>query len=95
MYYFAPYSQKYESEIFHSFGPFPTFFYPMFANCVHATSASMFTLLNVKLIFDQIVANSPKNAPEIVRFQITFETCVFFEKIDGFLEKKLEFFRNP
>ena len=50
---------KYESKIFLSNEPFPTFFNPMFANCVHATSASMFTLLNVKLFFDQIVAYLP------------------------------------
>ena len=35
------------------------FFYPKFANCLHATSASMFTLLKVKLFFDQIIANLP------------------------------------
>ena len=76
---------KYSSQMDH----FRRFFYPMFANCVHATSASLFTLLN---IFDQIVANLPSNATEIERFLKTIEIWVFFEKIDGFLEKKLEFF---
>ena len=40
-------------------GHFRRFFYPMFANCAHATSASMFTLLNVKILFERIVANLP------------------------------------
>ena len=38
--------------------------------------------------FDQIVVNLPQNAPEIVIFLKTFEIWVFFEKIDGFFEKK-------
>ena len=64
----------------------------MFAICVHATSASMFTLLNVKLFFDQTVANLPYKAPEVLRFLKTFEIWVFFEKKDGFFEKNLNFF---
>ena len=42
-------------------------FYPIFANCVHATLASMFTVVNVKFC-DQTVASLPKNPPETVRF---------------------------
>ena len=37
------------------------FFYPMFANCVHANIGSMLTLLKVKFFY-QIVANLPLNA---------------------------------
>ena len=40
-------------------GHFWRFFYPMFANCVHATLASIFTLLNLKSSFDQFVASLP------------------------------------
>ena len=94
-FYFAPYSEEYESKIFLSNGPFPMFFYPMFANCVHAISASLLTLLNVKIIFDQFLAKLLWNATEIVRFLKTFEIWVFFEKIIEFFEKKLEFSQNP
>ena len=57
-YYFAPYL-KFGSKIFLSNALFLTFFYPMFENCFHAASASLFTLLNVKSFFDEIVANLP------------------------------------
>ena len=69
-------------------GHFRGFYYSIFANYVRATSASTFMLLNVKLFFDQIVANLPKTVPETKRFLKTFETLVFFEKRDGFLDKK-------
>ena len=39
-------------------------FHSLFANCVHVTSASLFKLLNVKISFDQIVANVPWNVTE-------------------------------
>ena len=38
--YFAPYL-KYGSKIFLSNGLFLTFFYPMFANCVHTKTMSI------------------------------------------------------
>ena len=59
---------------------FDVVFYPMFPNCAHATSAGMFTLLNVKLFFDQIVENLLQNAPEVVRFLKTFHIWVFLKK---------------
>ena len=65
----------------------------MFADCVHATSASFFTLLNVKLFFDQIVANLPCNATGIIRILKTFKIWVFLEKQIGFLKKNLNFFQ--
>ena len=64
----------------------------MFANCVHATSASLFTLLSVKIIFDQIVANLPQNnATGIERTLKTFKIW-FFWKNRWVFWKKLEFF---
>ena len=60
----------------------------MFGNCVHITSARLFTLLNVKLFFDHILANLPWNATGIVRNLKTFKIWVFFEKADGFFLKK-------
>ena len=46
------------------------------------------------MFFEQIVANLPHNAPEIIRFLKTFESRVFFEKKD-FFEKNLKFFKIP
>ena len=56
------------------------------------TSAILFTLLNAKLFFHQIVANLPENATGIVRILRTFKIWGFFGKIDGFFEKKTCFF---
>ena len=64
----------------------------MYANSVHATSASLFTFLIVNF-FDQIVSNLPVNANEVGGFLKTFKTKVFFEKINGFSEKKLSFIK--
>ena len=63
----------------------------MFANCVHATSASLLTFLNMKICLDQIVANLPQNATEVVKFLETFKMWVFFEKLDGVFGKNLNF----
>ena len=65
------------------------FFYPMFVNCVHATSASLFTLLNVKLFF---WPNCSKFAVECdwnSKNSQNVQNLGFFWKIDGFF---LEFF---
>ena len=62
-----------------------------------AVSGIMMTkmeIVNVKFHNYQIVANSPLNAIEIVRFLKTNEIWVFFEKIHGFLRKKIEFHQN-
>ena len=85
---FAPYS-KYGSKIVLPNALLLTFFNPMFANYVHA---SLFTLVNVKLLFDQNVANLPQNATGIVRILEMFKIWVFSKKKYGFFEKKLEFF---
>ena len=67
-------------------------FNQMFANCFHATSANFLTLLNVENFFEQILANLPWNANQIVSFLKMFVIWVFFEKTDEFFEKKFDFF---
>ena len=52
-------------------------FYRMFASCVHAILVNLFTLLNKKLVFDQILANLPFIATERSSFLKTLELCVF------------------
>ena len=61
-------------------GQLRRFFNPMFANCVHAKPASLFTLLYVKIFFDQVVANLPQKETEIVKFRKTFKIWVFYWK---------------
>ena len=63
----------------------------MFATCIHATPARLFTFLNVKFIVDQVAAKLPQNTTELVGIPKTFE------KIDEFSEKKnlIFFFKNP
>ena len=50
-------SKKRKAKFSTQMGHFRRFFYSKFSNRVKATSANMFTLLNVKLISDQFVAN--------------------------------------
>ena len=40
----------------------------------------------------QIISNLPYNATEIVRFLKTFKIRGFFDKIDGFFQKKTQYF---
>ena len=66
---------------------------PMFANCVHATSASLLSLLNVKF-FKPNCWKFAVECKRIVGFLETFEMLVFFrQKIDEIF-KKNEFLRT-
>ena len=47
--FFAPFCIENESKIFHSNGPFPTFSYPIFANCV--PTKTMFVHVSQREIF--------------------------------------------
>ena len=61
----------------------------MSGNWVHDVRSRFWTW---NFFFHQCVANLPQNATEIERFLKTFKFWVFFQKIDGFFEKKLENF---
>ena len=50
--------------------------------------AEMFTFLNVKICFYQIVANFPYNTTETVKFPKTFKIRGLSEKYIGFFEKE-------
>ena len=56
--------------------------------------ASLFTFRKVKVFIHQNVANLPYKGTETDRFLKTFKLLVFYEEINGFFEKKLNFFSN-
>ena len=92
IFYFAPYLY-YGSKIIRSNGSYPTFFSPMFANCVHASIGSLFT--SEREIFfspncSRFAVECDWNSKISQNVQNLF---FFFEKRWVFRKKSLNFFK--
>ena len=86
------------SKIIRSSGSYPTFFYPMFANCVHAKS-DFGRNVHVSEREILLIPNCSKFAVEYNwnnEVSQSLQNCFFFGKIDGvFRKKNLNFFQIP